>query len=61
MLHNAARFVSDLVGNPEDRFSYDEAHIITDHEQIVGYLWGARATCSMPNAKRQMLNAKFGI
>ena len=22
-------FVSDLVGNPEDRFSYNEAHIIT--------------------------------
>ena len=21
-----ARFVSDLVGNPEDRFSHDEAH-----------------------------------
>ena len=24
----AARFVSDLVGNPEDRFSQNEAHII---------------------------------
>ena len=24
----AARFVSDLVGNPEDRFSHNEAHII---------------------------------
>ena len=23
----AARFVSDLVGNPEDRFSPDEAHL----------------------------------
>ena len=23
-----ARFVSDLVGNPEDRFSYNEAHMI---------------------------------
>ena len=24
-----ARFVSDLVGNPENRFSHDEAHIET--------------------------------
>ena len=23
-----ARFMSDLVGNPEDRFSHDEAHFI---------------------------------
>ena len=23
----AARFVSDLVGNPEDRFSHNEAHL----------------------------------
>ena len=26
-----ARFVSDLVGNPEDRFSQNEAHIIELH------------------------------
>ena len=25
-----ARFVSDLVGNPEDRFSHNEAHMIID-------------------------------
>ena len=25
--HCAARFVSDLVGNPEDRFSQNEAHL----------------------------------
>ena len=25
-----ARFVSDLVGNPEDRFSHNEAHILID-------------------------------
>ena len=25
-----ARFVSDLVGNAEDRFSHNEAHIVTD-------------------------------
>ena len=24
----AARFVSDLFGNPEDRFSHNEAHIV---------------------------------
>ena len=23
------QFVSDLVGNPEDRFSYDEANVVT--------------------------------
>ena len=28
-----ARFMSDLVGNPEDRFSHNEAHII---KQIFG-------------------------
>ena len=27
-----ARFVSDLVGNPEDRFSHNEAHIIENNE-----------------------------
>ena len=27
---STARFVSDLVGNPEDRFSHDEAHIYQD-------------------------------
>ena len=26
-----ARFVSDLVGNPEDRFSHNEAHLIRTH------------------------------
>ena len=25
-----ARFVSDLVGNPDDRFSHNEAHIAPD-------------------------------
>ena len=25
-----ARFLSDLVGNPEDRFSHNEAHLIGD-------------------------------
>ena len=30
----AARFVSDLVRNPEDRFSYDAAHIISVKNDI---------------------------
>ena len=36
-----ARFVSDLVGNPEDRFSHNEAHIIhapNHHDKAVG-MW----------------------
>ena len=31
----AARFVSDLVGNPEDRFSHNEVHIILTLDQPV--------------------------
>ena len=27
-----ARFVPDLVGNPEDRFSHNEAHIVPTHK-----------------------------
>ena len=29
-----ARFVSDLVGNPEDRFSHNEAHLSNDQEPV---------------------------
>ena len=31
----AARFVSDLVGNPEDRFSHNEAHFSSDTACVV--------------------------
>ena len=38
-----AQFVLDLVGNPEDRFSQNEAHLmvmlIKDHEFNSGFLW----------------------
>ena len=36
-----ARFVSDLVGNPEDRFSHNEAHFIMIIQAPVGTLSGS--------------------
>ena len=35
----AAWFVSDLVGNPEDRFSHDEAHIFSRQEPKLSTLF----------------------
>ena len=37
-----ARFVSDLVGNPEDRFSHNEAHIIRQRHLPDGFYEDAR-------------------
>ena len=31
----AARFVPDLVGNPDDRFSHDAAHIVEDRQPLL--------------------------
>ena len=31
-----ARFVSDQVGNPEERFSHNEAHLIFFHQHLRG-------------------------
>ena len=31
--------MSDLFGNPEDRFSHNEAQIITRHSKVVLLLW----------------------
>ena len=31
----AARFLSDMVGNPEDRFSHNEAHIMVMQNRFV--------------------------
>ena len=30
----AARFVSDLVGNPQDMFSHDAAHLLSPFEYV---------------------------
>ena len=39
MVGRTALFVSDLVGNPEDRFSHNEAQLITDRSKAVLLFW----------------------
>ena len=46
--------MSDLVGNPEDRFSHNEAHLPRDEAQIADnqifrvFLQNANMTCILP-------------